>query len=112
MKLIARDSVFCDAQRQRKKKRKKSCKNSYSIYLRRRKTENVGRNCTLIEIDLFDSTVDISHTLARASTLTERTRTRTRLERTDEGGGKYEGDNRIFGASSHALNGHRRSSII
>lgn len=67
MKLIARDSVFCDAQRQRKKKRKKSCKNSYSIYLRRRKTENVGRNCTLIEIDLFDSTVDISHTLARAS---------------------------------------------
>lgn len=110
MKLIARDSVFCDAQRQRKKKRKKSCKNSYSIYLRRRKTENVGRNCTLIEIDLFDSTVDISHTLARASTLTERTR--TRLERTGEGGGKYEGDNRIFGASSHALNGHRRSSII
>lgn len=40
----------------------------------------------LIEIDLFDSTVDVSHTLARASTLTERTRTRTRFEITGEGG--------------------------
>lgn len=72
---IARDSVFCDAQRQKKKN---LAKNSYSIYLRGGERQRIeGRNCTLIETDLFDSTrLDISHTLARASTLAEHTPTR------------------------------------